>query len=368
MIERVYIDNFRCFSSFELRLDRVNLLLGANGSGKSSLMEAIATIADGLGAGTASESGFVPDDLTRWDSRPEQRFELDVQLEGARFGYRLRLRHDVDGYDTTIVEESVERDGRELFAYREGLVHLHRDDDDRVTSFPFAGYRSYLADLDDRPQHSQLARFLRYMRSVRALKLLPAQVESVTVEEHSTLQRSGRDFASWYRHLAQERPGGLHELFEELGRAMPGFRSLALVGARGHGRARDLVARFDSPGGGEHELEFEALSDGQRALIVLYTLLMDLRSGPRLLLLDEPECFVGLTEIRPWLYALEEALQRGGQLLLVSQHPEIIDVLASERPLLFERADGGPVRVRTTVFQRDGGLQASEQLLRGLDP
>lgn len=44
MIERVFIDNFRCFSSFELRLDRVNLLLGANGSGKSSLMEVIATI------------------------------------------------------------------------------------------------------------------------------------------------------------------------------------------------------------------------------------------------------------------------------------------------------------------------------------
>jgi len=369
VLERIYIDNFRCYSAFELRLDRVNLLLGANGSGKSSLMEAIATIADGLGAGTATESGFVPEDLTRWDARSEQRFELDVRLEGVTFCYRLRLRHDVEGYDTMIVEEAVERDGRELFAYREGQVHLHHDDDDHITSFPFAGHRSYLSDLDDRPQHSRLAQFLRYMRNVRALKLMPSQIESVTVEEHPTLQRSGGDFASWYRHLAQERPGQLHQLFEELRRALPGFRSLALVGARRNGRARDLVARFDSPGGGEHELEFEALSDGQRALIVLYTLLMDLRGGPRLLLLDEPECFVGLTEIRPWLYELEEAVQNGGQLLLVSQHPEIIDVLASERPLLFERTDGGPVRVRSAVFQRDGGLQASEQLLRGgLDP
>jgi hypothetical protein len=54
--------------------------------------------------------------------------------------------------------------------------------------------------------------------------------------------------------------------------------------------------------------------------------------------------------------------------LLISQHPEVIDVLASERPLLFERIDGGPVRVRTNIFQRDSGLHASEQLLRGLDP
>lgn len=366
MIERVYIDNFRCFSSFELRLDRVNLLLGPNGSGKSSLVEALATIADGLGAGTAADSGFVPDDLTRWDARAEQRFELDVRLDSARFGYRLRLRQDVDAYDTTIVEETVERDGRELFAYREGHVHLHRDEDDHVTSFPFAGHRSYLSDLDDRPQHSQLAGFLRYMRNVRVLKLMPSRIESMIVEEHATLRRNGEDFASWYRHLAQERPGELHGLFGELRRALPGFRSLALVGARRNGRARDLVARFDSPGGGEHELEFEALSDGQRALIVLYTLLVELRRGPRLLLLDEPEGFVGLTEIRPWLYALEEALENGGQLLLISQHPEIIDVLAAERPLLFERTDGGPVRVRADIFQRDGGLQASEQLLRGL--
>ncbi len=35
MIKRIYIDNFRCFSNFELRPDRVNLLFGVNGSGKS---------------------------------------------------------------------------------------------------------------------------------------------------------------------------------------------------------------------------------------------------------------------------------------------------------------------------------------------
>lgn len=368
MIERVYIDNFRCFSAFELRLDRVNLLLGPNGSGKSSLMDALATIADGLGAGTGTGSEFVPEDLTRWETRCEQRFELDVRLGEARFGYMLRLRHDVEGYETAIVEEVVARDGRELFAYREGHAHLCRDDDARVTRFPFGPYRSFLADLDDRPEHAQLMRFLRYMRGVRALKLMPSQMQSVALEGHATLHRAGDDFPSWYRHVAHEQPDALEGLFEELRRALPGFRSLALVGARSNGRTCDLVARFDSPGGGEHELELEALSDGQRALIVLYTLLVDLRASPRLVLLDEPESFVGLTEIRPWLYALDDALGDAGQLLLISHHPEVIDALAAERPLLFERPDGGAVRVRTEFFVRDDGLRASEQLLRGIDP
>lgn len=368
MIERVYIDNFRCFSSFELRLGRVNLLIGPNGSGKSSLVEVLAAIADGLGAGTTTSGWFVPDDLTRWDARDEQRFELDVRLDGARYGYRLRLRHDADAYDTVIVEEAVERDGVPLFAHRDGHVHLYRDDGVPGPTFPFAAYHSFLPELDPRPEHSQVDRFLGYMRSVRALKLMPSQIESATRDEHRVLHRSGDNFPSWYRHLAQERAGDLHGLFEELRAALPGFRSLALLGAGRGGRVRDLVARFDSPGGGEHELEFEALSDGQRALIVLYTLLLDLRSGPRLVLLDEPENFVGLTEIRPWLHALDDALGPGGQLLLASHHPEVIDSLAAERPLLFERGDGGPIRVRSDVFDRDEGLRASEQLLRGLVP
>ncbi|MGH9763844.1 MAG: AAA family ATPase [Blastocatellia bacterium] len=36
MITRVYIDNFRCFSNFEVKPDRVNLLIGGNGAGKST--------------------------------------------------------------------------------------------------------------------------------------------------------------------------------------------------------------------------------------------------------------------------------------------------------------------------------------------
>ena len=41
MLTRLYIDNFLCFVNFEYRLERKQLLLGANGSGKSSVLNAI---------------------------------------------------------------------------------------------------------------------------------------------------------------------------------------------------------------------------------------------------------------------------------------------------------------------------------------
>ena len=42
MLEQLKIENFRCFKYFELNhLGRVNLLVGENNSGKTSILEAI---------------------------------------------------------------------------------------------------------------------------------------------------------------------------------------------------------------------------------------------------------------------------------------------------------------------------------------
>ncbi|MFM6100144.1 MAG: AAA family ATPase, partial [Dolichospermum sp.] len=42
MLKSIKIENFRCFKSFELQqLGRINLLVGENNSGKTSILEAI---------------------------------------------------------------------------------------------------------------------------------------------------------------------------------------------------------------------------------------------------------------------------------------------------------------------------------------
>ena len=44
MLKRIYIDNFRCLVNFELNVDAINLFLGGNGSGKSTVFEALRKI------------------------------------------------------------------------------------------------------------------------------------------------------------------------------------------------------------------------------------------------------------------------------------------------------------------------------------
>lgn len=44
MLKRIYIDNFQCLVNFELNFDSINLFLGGNGSGKSTVFEVLRKI------------------------------------------------------------------------------------------------------------------------------------------------------------------------------------------------------------------------------------------------------------------------------------------------------------------------------------
>ncbi len=366
MIERIYIDNFRCFSNFELRPDRINLLFGVNGSGKSSFVDVVDRIIGLVVDGNDVAELFLDTDLTRWDSRIEQRFEIDLGIDGETFTYSAALERRPMGGEMALRAERVTSGRRILFRYEDGEVHLHRNDGSEGTHFPFRDNRSFIAGIEERPETTDLMRFLTMLRSLRSYKLEPTRMASVTQEEQQVLVKDGANFASWYRHLSQERTGDLPQLFGQLTEALPDFRALNLPGAGKQGRTRDLVVELRADGQEPYEMDFDAISDGQRALIVLYALLVDIRSNPQAVFLDEPENYVGLAELQPWLQLLDDALGDAGQLFLISHHPEVIDFLAPEYSVLFARLGGGPVRVRSANFDRESGLKASEQIARGL--
>lgn len=260
-----------------------------------------------------------------------------------------------------------------MFLYDKGMVQLHNNDGKLGTQFPFRGTRSFLSQLEARPENTLLTWFLDFLSQVWLLKLDPARIKPESRLESDTLDRDGYNFASWYRHLSQERPEDLPKLFQRLRETLPGFRTLKTVSTGKGGQKRELVTdfRFGKPEL-KYEIDFDDLSDGERATIILYCLLMDAEGGSdakgkaRTLLLDEPENYVGLQLIQPWLVELADAMRDEGQLFVISHHPEVIDYLAADHSLLFERPGGGPTRVRLDPFDRDEGLKASELVTRGL--
>lgn len=124
------------------------------------------------------------------------------------------------------------------------------------------------------------------------------------------------------------------------------FRQFQIKFVEAGERHRVLKASF-SGGNGDHDYRFNELSDGQRVLIALYTLIYYARSEDYTLCIDEPENFVALPEIQPWLITLYDFCSDGElQALLVSHHPELIDYLASSAGYCFERQCNAPVRVK----------------------
>ncbi len=88
------------------------------------------------------------------------------------------------------------------------------------------------------------------------------------------------------------------------------------------------------------------------------------------IILDEPDNFISLREIQPWLAAVDDAIESGhGQLLLISHHPELINQWAPDYGVRFVRESGGPIRVQPEPFsgRPDSGLTPAELLSRGWD-
>ena len=101
-------------------------------------------------------------------------------------------------------------------------------------------------------------------------------------------------------------------------------------------------------------------------LIGLYMVLHFVVAKGHTVIIDEPDNFVSVREIQPWLLAAEEAVENSrGQLILISHHPEILNLWSQEHGIRFFREEGGHARTEKFKTDYDGVLQPSEVIARG---
>jgi len=112
--------------------------------------------------------------------------------------------------------------------------------------------------------------------------------------------------------------------------------------------------------------DLDELSDGQRMTILLYALLHSINQDNVCLCIDEPENFLALPEIQPWLLNLYDLCQdRNIQAFLISHNPESINHLASGSGYWLDRLPNSPTRIKPIVESGDSGLKISELIARG---
>lgn len=373
MIDRLYIDNFKCFTSFEFQPESIQLVLGDNGSGKTSAFDVLETLREFVTTGADSTAVFPTETLTAWDARNAQTFELDVTGNGGTYQYRLVVEHDRKGRRSRIRSEQLYFDDQILYEFDGSDAHLFRDDPaaDAGPVFPFDWSRSAIPTIPERGDNTKLTWFRERMRRIFIFSPDPIRMEGESSREMPTPDRRLHYLGAWLRHLSQESVDALPNLRDALKDVMPGLETFKLEKTSEH--SRSLVFQFEFDGGNgagkngsPFQLPFGALSDGQRSLVALFTIVNAVVTPDSSILIDEPDNYVALREIQPWLTALEDRAEDcGSQVVLISHHPELINYLAANHGLLFFRDGAGPVRTRPFVWKDVEFTTPAETVARG---
>jgi energy-coupling factor transporter ATP-binding protein EcfA2 len=367
MITRLYATNYRCLVNFEFKPTSKQLIIGRNGVGKSTVLDVLAMIRDIAVRGLPCEGYLVGKTRTRWQDVGEQRFELDVTGNGGDYRYTLVV-DEVGPARPRIKQETLEFNGKLLFRFLEGRIGLFSDLQKAKPSveFPFDWHRSGLATVEvGRKDNLRLSWFKRWLERLVQVQINPWAMSARSESESPYPAKDLSNFADWYRHLRQESGNAIFEAMVSLREAIPGLEALDAKEAGLD--VRVLQASLRSPKGRDHNapFPFTELSEGQRALIALYVLLYCAVAEDSLLLIDEPDNFIALAEIQPWLVSLLDRVDdRNGQVILVSHHPELLDQLASQGGILLERPNGGETRI-VPFTPNDSGLKPSEIIARG---
>ena len=366
MLQRLYIDNYKCLVNFDLPLQELSLLLGRNGVGKTSVLDVMFALRRLLSGAVrvTSPDAFPTRTLTRWQNRELQTFEIEARLGTDAFRYRLEVQHQRATRQGRVHREDLTSNGQPLFRCDLGTVQLYRDDHSQGPSYAVDRSESALARVAAGDDNQRLTRFRDFMNRIVVCGLHPASFRAESSGEDALLQRDARNFADWYRHVLLERPDVVPGFTSALVEVVDGFRSIRLE--RVGQEARALMVTFDE-GGKDYELRFDEISDGQRALVVLYGLIHLAEGQGYTFFLDEPDNYVALPEIQPWLMKLAdtcgESLQ---QVVVCSHHPELIDYLGSDLGLVLSREASGVVTAKR--FDPDllqDGLKLSEEVARG---
>ena len=386
VLERIYIHNYKCLVGFELSLQETVLLLGRNGAGKTAVLDAMFGLRELLAARAkiTDWDAFHPSTLTRWQPERCQVFELDAAAGGERFRYRLKIEHDTDRRQSRVVEESLTAAATTLFECHLGEVQLYRDDGSDGPSYRTDWSESALARVVPQASNTRLTAFMEAIRATVVCTIRPALLRAESTGEVALLDRYAENFVDWYRHAVQENPTSTGGHVDALKAVIEGFSNIHLqqsgldsralmldfVDRDGHGSGGHSPATSTNGADRRYRLRFDELSDGHQVLVVLYALL-HLRQPDRgvLLFLDEPDNYLALPEIQPWLIELVELCEETpSQAVICSHHPELVDYLGPDCGLLLRRQDSAVTAVQPAAsLDADASLKLSELIARGWD-
>ncbi|MEY4505156.1 MAG: hypothetical protein RL154_1453 [Pseudomonadota bacterium] len=350
MLKRLYVNGYKTLVNFDLEIENINILLGQNGVGKSSIVEVLCSLKNFLSNdGQKAENCFSRDDVTKWINTQNaftQQFEIELENDGNIYKYSLCIEHNFSEKKTRVSSEELLYNSNKLYSYnvKTGEAILYRDNFSQGPSYMFDWSRSGIGGIFERSDNKLLINFKKSIQNIVIAKLSPSLIGSEADNETENPNYDMSNFANWYLYLTQSRQSQVFDYTLKLREIFSGFSALQFAPS---GDKKILEAVFDN-GTTDIKIRFDKLSDGQKTIIILYALLYCLPKKDISLILDEPENYLALPEIHFWLSALDAQVLDGlKQAFIISHHPRLINFLAKDAGLwMYRDTQNSPTRIQ----------------------
>ena len=360
MLNYIKVDNYCSLVNFKIDFSSINLLLGHNGTGKSTIISLIAALRSFILGKTDTSTAFGFQTLTRWQSVPVQSFELSLTYKNSVYIYQLEVEFDVKDKKNRVKKEIVLCDGNLLFNAENGKALIYNDSYQQGPEVLINWLSSGISSVYEQSEYKKLFDFKKAVDQIIVCHPLPFDYDfSLSFMEQQSLDYSASNISNVYMYIVQRNPEKMMELWQVLKEINPYFVRTYLNGDNG----KVLYFEYDH-NGVKNSYALTEISDGERMLFILYFLVVMYFDDDYSLLLDEPDNFISLPEVGQLVQFIQDRATNKNQCVLISHHPSVIDFFAPSNGIWLERRSYGATTIANPP-KSDCGLTYSEIISQG---
>jgi predicted ATPase len=346
MLKRIELRSFKAFDTLDVQLKPFTVLVGTNGTGKTTLLQAIEFLAS-LVTGTIdteldARTWLYGDLVHKLAPRNAFGFTAHLEFDGRPLTWAIDLHKRRGSY---IAAESV-RSGRRLVLRRRGREMARLDETtsewETVSQSLQSSWISTVDD-DDKARYPDLVKISRWARAVRPyVELSPAMLRRSSRRTADGIGQFGENLAGFLRYLADNRASSYRDYVNTVKRY---YRHLDRIVIRSPGAGWNRLEMVERWGKQRLSLSSDQVSDGFLRLCAIAAMSY-VNPPPTMLMMDEVENGVHPRLLGSLMGLLQELAEKDTQVLVTTHSPIALNsVNDADSVLIVRRTQSGRSRL-----------------------